>query len=107
MTLGGLHGELGVNVNRAINIDDLRRMAKRRLPRIAYDFIEGGVEDELGIARNEAAFDRPTLVPDWTSHAHARTPRAADLPACAAPGTHIGQPPRIALQFGANLGNHG
>jgi (S)-mandelate dehydrogenase len=54
-----------VNVNRAINIDDLRKMAKRRLPRIVYDFIEGGVEDELGIARNEASFDRERLVPRY------------------------------------------
>ena len=54
-------GDATVNVNRAINIDDLRKMAKRRLPRIIYDFIEGGVEDELGIARNEAAFDRERL----------------------------------------------
>ena len=42
--------ECTVNVERAINIDDLRRMAKRRLPRIAYDFIEGGVEDERCLA---------------------------------------------------------
>lgn len=54
-----------MNVNRAINIDDLRKMAKRRLPRIAYDFIEGGVEDELGIARNEASFDRERLLPRY------------------------------------------
>ncbi len=58
-------GDSAVNVNRAINIDDLRKMAKRRLPRIIYDFIEGGVEDELGIARNEAAFDRERLVPHY------------------------------------------
>lgn len=54
-----------MNVNRAINIDDLRKMAKRRLPRIIYDFIEGGVEDELGIVRNETAFDRERLVPHY------------------------------------------
>jgi (S)-mandelate dehydrogenase len=59
------HGEAKVNVNRAINIDDLRKMAKRKLPRIAYDFIEGGVEDELGIARNEASFDRERLLPRY------------------------------------------
>ena len=40
-------------------------MAKRRLPRIAYDFIEGGVEDELCLARNESAFDRQRLVPRY------------------------------------------
>jgi (S)-mandelate dehydrogenase len=54
-----------VNLDNAINIDDLRKLAKRRLPRIMYDFIEGGVEDELGIARNEAAFDRERLVPHY------------------------------------------
>jgi isopentenyl diphosphate isomerase/L-lactate dehydrogenase-like FMN-dependent dehydrogenase len=54
-----------VNVNRAINIGDLQKMAKRRLPRVVYDFIEGGVEDELGIARNEASFDRERLVPRY------------------------------------------
>lgn len=54
-----------MNVNRAINIADLQKMAKRRLPRIVYDFIEGGVEDELGIARNETSFDRERLVPRY------------------------------------------
>lgn len=54
-----------MNIDHAINIDDLRKMAKRRLPRIIYDFIEGGVEDELGIARNEAAYDRERLVPHY------------------------------------------
>jgi (S)-mandelate dehydrogenase len=61
----GFHGVIGVKVNRAINIADLQKMAKRRLPRMVYDFIEGGVEDELGIARNEASFDRERLVPRY------------------------------------------
>jgi (S)-mandelate dehydrogenase len=54
-----------LNLDRAINIDDLRRLAKRRLPKIAYDFIEGGLEDELGLARNESAFARFDLVPRY------------------------------------------
>jgi L-lactate dehydrogenase (cytochrome)/(S)-mandelate dehydrogenase len=54
-----------VGLSKAINIDDLRRMAKRRLPRVAYDFIEGGLEDEDGIARNEHAFRRFRLVPRY------------------------------------------
>jgi L-lactate dehydrogenase (cytochrome)/(S)-mandelate dehydrogenase len=49
----------------AVNIEDLHRMAKRRLPKIAFDFIEGGVEDELGISRNEAAFRRYRLMPRY------------------------------------------
>ena len=49
--------------DKAINIEDLHRMAKRRLPRIVFDFIEGGVEDEHGLIHNEAAFRRYHMVP--------------------------------------------
>jgi (S)-mandelate dehydrogenase len=54
-----------LNLERAINIDDLRRLAKRRLPKIAFDFIEGGLEDERGLARNEDAFAAFNLVPRY------------------------------------------
>ena len=30
----------------AVNIEDLRLMAKRRLPRAIFDFFDGGAEDE-------------------------------------------------------------
>ena len=33
----------------AINIEDLHKLAKRRLPKVAFDFIEGGLEDEHGL----------------------------------------------------------
>jgi L-lactate dehydrogenase (cytochrome) len=45
-------------VARAITIADLRRAARRRLPRAVFDFVEGGAGDELTVARNRAAFDR-------------------------------------------------
>ena len=48
---------------KTINIDDLRKAAKRRAPKIVFDFIEGGVEDEDGIDRNEQAFRNQHLVP--------------------------------------------
>lgn len=54
-----------MNTDKAINIDDLRRMAKRHLPRICFDFIEGGLEDERGLQRNETAFDKLALVPRY------------------------------------------
>jgi (S)-mandelate dehydrogenase len=54
-----------MRLERAVNIEDLHRMARRRLPKIAFDFIEGGVEDELGIARNESAFARFCLMPRY------------------------------------------
>ena len=53
------------SIDAAINLDDLRKLAKRRLPKIAYDFIEGGLDDEDGLARNEDAFKRYRLVPRY------------------------------------------
>ena len=52
-------------IDRAVSIADLQRMAKKRLPRMAYDFIEGGCDDELGIAENEAAFGNYRLAPRY------------------------------------------
>jgi len=54
-----------MSIDSAISTDDLRRMAKWRLPRIAFDFIEGGVEDERGLDRNREAFARHRLVPRY------------------------------------------
>ena len=46
-----------------VNLDDLRRLARRKLPRIAFDFIEGGVDDEIGLERNRAALPDPARRP--------------------------------------------
>ncbi|HLY45905.1 MAG TPA: alpha-hydroxy acid oxidase [Stellaceae bacterium] len=54
-----------MNIADAVNIEDLHRLAKRRLPKIAFDFIEGGVEDERGLSRNEAAFAKHQLLPRY------------------------------------------
>ncbi|MGE0255403.1 MAG: alpha-hydroxy acid oxidase [Alphaproteobacteria bacterium] len=54
-----------MGVDNAVNIEDLHRMARRRLPRLAFDFIEGGVEDERGLDRNEAAFRRWCIMPRY------------------------------------------
>ncbi len=45
------------------NIEDLRRKARRRLPHGVWEYLERGVEDETGMARNRAAFDRLTFCP--------------------------------------------
>ncbi len=47
------------------NYDELRRLAKRRLPKIAYDFIEGGADGEEGLDRNFEGFARYSLVPRY------------------------------------------
>ena len=50
--------------------DHLRRAARRRLPRFAYDYVDGGTGPEVGLRRNREALDAVTLVPryvtDWT-----------------------------------------
>jgi (S)-mandelate dehydrogenase len=52
-------------IDRAVNIEDLHRLAKRRLPRAVFDFVEGGVEDERGLERNENAYAQYRLVPKY------------------------------------------
>jgi L-lactate dehydrogenase (cytochrome) len=48
---------------RAFTIDDLRRLARRRLPRAVFDFVEGGAGDEQTVVRNRAAFERLLFQP--------------------------------------------
>ncbi|HRD78194.1 MAG TPA: alpha-hydroxy acid oxidase [Hyphomicrobiaceae bacterium] len=52
-------------IEKAVNYDDLRRMAKRFMPKVAFDFVEGGVEDEDGVERNKQAFRNVRLVPKY------------------------------------------
>ncbi len=47
----------------AVNIEDLRVLAKRRLPRAIFDFFDGGAEDEVTLRENRAAFERVRLLP--------------------------------------------
>ena len=51
------------SLDRAVNIEDLRRLAKRRLPRAIFDFFDGGAEDEVTLRENRAAFGRVRLLP--------------------------------------------
>jgi (S)-mandelate dehydrogenase len=54
-----------MKIDQAVNIEDLHKMARRKLPRIIFDFIEGGVEDERGLSRNEEAFHKHRLLPRY------------------------------------------
>lgn len=47
----------------AFSIADLRLIAKRRLPRAVFEFIDGGSEDEITLRENRSAFERIRLVP--------------------------------------------
>src|SRR6185312_2095457 len=48
---------------RVVNIADLRRLAKRRLPRLAFDYIDGGADDEITLRENSLAYARLTFRP--------------------------------------------
>ncbi|HEX8027198.1 MAG TPA: alpha-hydroxy acid oxidase, partial [Vicinamibacterales bacterium] len=45
------------SVSRAVNIADLRLMAKRRLPQMVFDYIDGGAEREWTLKENCRAFE--------------------------------------------------
>jgi isopentenyl diphosphate isomerase/L-lactate dehydrogenase-like FMN-dependent dehydrogenase len=46
-----------------INIEDLRRLAKRRLPRAVFDYIDGGADAEVTLRENCRVFDDVTFRP--------------------------------------------
>lgn len=47
----------------ALNIDELRLAARRRLPRTIFEFIDGGSQDEITLRRNRTDFDRHAFMP--------------------------------------------
>ena len=51
-----------MRIDQAVNIEDLHRMAKRRLPKIAFDFIEGGLEDERGLETQHLGLSQAPIV---------------------------------------------
>jgi len=46
-----------------VNIADLRRIAKNRLPRMTFDYIDGGADREITLRDNCAAFDQVLFRP--------------------------------------------
>jgi L-lactate dehydrogenase (cytochrome)/(S)-mandelate dehydrogenase len=56
---------------RRISVEDYRRAAGRRLPRMVWTFVDGGADDLRTIAGNRDAFDRWWLSPNvLTGHDH-------------------------------------
>ena len=50
-------------LQRAASIEDLRRIARRRLPGGVFDYIDGGAEDEMAMDRNTRGFRELEFVP--------------------------------------------
>jgi isopentenyl diphosphate isomerase/L-lactate dehydrogenase-like FMN-dependent dehydrogenase len=49
--------------SKAINIEDLRRLARRRLPKVVFDYVDGGAEDEITLRANERVYAELTFRP--------------------------------------------
>ncbi|MBH3340375.1 alpha-hydroxy-acid oxidizing protein [Pseudomonas mendocina] len=53
----------GRDFRRAQNIEELRQMARRRLPNFSFEYVEGGADDEFTLGRNRSIFESVTLQP--------------------------------------------
>lgn len=60
------------HLSRAVNIEDLRELARRRLPRIVFNYVDGGADGEWTLRENRRAFDAITFRPH----------QAVAVPAC-------------------------
>ncbi|HSP28945.1 MAG TPA: alpha-hydroxy acid oxidase [Ilumatobacteraceae bacterium] len=78
-------------LEQCVSVDDMRRIARRRLPRGVFDSIDGGAEDERTLARNVAAFGdyefQPRILRDVSRVDTSTTilGRAASMPLILAP----------------------
>ncbi|QAA98395.1 MULTISPECIES: alpha-hydroxy-acid oxidizing protein [Agrobacterium tumefaciens complex] len=43
-------------MTKPVKVEDYRILAKRRLPKMVFDYLDGGAEDEAGLAHNRAVF---------------------------------------------------
>jgi isopentenyl diphosphate isomerase/L-lactate dehydrogenase-like FMN-dependent dehydrogenase len=64
-----------MSVSSAYNIEDLRQLAQRCLPRVAWDYLERGAEDDVTMVANRAAFERIHFQPRTLVDVSGRTLR--------------------------------
>lgn len=62
----------GVRLSQAVNVEDVRAIATRKLPMAVKDFIEGGAEDEVTLERNRSRFREIELRPRVLTDAKTR-----------------------------------
>src|SRR6266702_5155484 len=64
------------DISQALNIADLREIARRRVPGFVFEYVEGGAEDEVTLRGNREALQMLRFVPQTlihTSDRHHRT----------------------------------
>ncbi|WP_343671392.1 alpha-hydroxy acid oxidase [Paraburkholderia heleia] len=59
------NGAINRRLAGALSIGDLRKLAQRALPRVLFDYVEGGPDDERGIEHNRDVFNHWALVPRY------------------------------------------
>jgi (S)-mandelate dehydrogenase len=77
----------GGDLSRALNIADLRAVARRRVPHFVFEYVEGGAEDETSLRGNRTSLESLRFIPQTlidSSSRHLRTeilgrPAAAPL----------------------------
>src|SRR6266853_2078911 len=67
------------DLSRALNIADLREIARRRVPGFAFEYVEGGAENEVTLRANRDALERLRLIPRTLIDTAARHQRTAIL----------------------------
>ena len=58
-----LRAEVPDDLMGPINVHEFEEVAKRKMHKLAYDFIAGGVEDELTLRANRSAYEHVFLMP--------------------------------------------
>ncbi|BCQ28037.1 alpha-hydroxy-acid oxidizing protein (plasmid) [Caballeronia sp. NK8] len=77
-------------MKKLVNVADFRDRAKARLPRIVFDYLEGGAEDEIGLRHNQDVFRRVRFQPR----------RLVDVSARSTQTTVLGKPMSAPLVIG-------
>ena len=52
-----------MSLSHCYNIEDVRQLARRRLPKGLFEFIDRATEDDAALRRNRAAFERVSIAP--------------------------------------------
>ena len=78
---------MALSSSQVVNIADLRRLARRRLPRMVFDYIDGGADAEITLRENSRVFEDVRFRPQC----------AVALDGCALQTTVLGQ--TLALPF--------
>ena len=53
-----------MNLNDCHNIEDFRKLAKKKLPSPIFHYIDGGADDEITLKRNTDSFNKCDLIPN-------------------------------------------